>query len=291
MIFTPDLSQSELVAKYAKWPSQFIEVNGLKIHYRDTGERTAEPLVLLHGFGSSLQTWDDWSKVLEQSHRVVRLDLAGFGLTGQAPGHDYSDQADVQRIVDFLNALGIERCILIGHSMGGRIAWNFASQYPNRVRALILMAPDGFPLPGQRVGERPYDVGSIADLIKFVMPKFLVRKSLEPAFFDARSVSEELLDRYYDLLRAPTVRESILQRMRQTVNSDPQERLKRITTPTLLLWGERDRMIPSSNSLDYERALPNSKTVILPKASHLLQEENPEVGLKSVLNFINTQPR
>jgi pimeloyl-ACP methyl ester carboxylesterase len=291
MIFTPDLSQSELLAKYAKSPSQFIEVNGLKIHYRDTGDQSAVPVVLLHGFGSSLQTWDAWSKVLEQTHRVVRLDLAGFGLTGQAPGRDYSDQADVQRIAEFLNALGIERCILIGHSMGGRIAWNFASQYPNRVRALILMAPDGFPLPGQRVGERPYDVGAIADLIKFVMPKFLVRKSLEPAFYDARSITEELLDRYYELLRAPTVRESILQRMRQTVNSDPVQRLKRITAPTLLLWGERDRMIPTSNSLDYEKALPNSKRVILPKASHLLQEENPDVGLKSVLDFIHTELR
>jgi len=124
-----------------------------------------------------------------------------------------------------------------------------------------------------------------------VMPKFLVRKSLEPAFFDAQAISETLIDRYYDLLRAPTVRESILQRMRQTVNSDPTERLKRITAPTLLLWGEKDRMIPSKNSLDYERALPNSKTVILPKASHLLQEENPEVGLKSVFEFINTELR
>ncbi len=291
MIFTPDLSQRELVAKYAKLPSQFIEVNGLKVHYRDTGERSAPVVVLLHGFGSSLHTWDEWSKVLEQTHRVVRLDLAGFGLTGQAPGQDYSDQADVQRILDFLDAMGIERCILLGHSMGGRMAWNFASQYPHRVRALILMAPDGFPLPGQRTGQRPYDVGPVADLIKFVMPKFLVRKSIEPAFFDAQSIGEELIQRYYDLLRAPTVRESILQRMRQTVNSDPVERLKKITAPTLLLWGERDRMIPSSNSLDYEKALPNSKTVILPKASHLLQEENPEVGLKSVLDFINMELR
>ena len=291
MIFTPDLSQHELVAKYAELPSQFIEVKGLKVHYRDTGKMSSVPVVLLHGFGSSLHTWDEWSKVLEQSHRVVRLDLAGFGLTGQAPGADYSDRADVQRISDFLDALGIEQCILVGHSMGGRIAWNFASQYPSRVGALILMAPDGFPLPGQRAGDRPYDVGSVADLIKYVMPKFLVRKSLEPAFFDAQAISETLIDRYYDLLRAPTVRESILQRMRQTVNSDPQERLKRITAPTLLLWGEKDRMIPSKNSLDYERALPNSKTVILPKASHLLQEENPEVGLKSVLEFINTELR
>jgi pimeloyl-ACP methyl ester carboxylesterase len=242
---------------------------------------------LLHGFGSSLHTWDAWSGVLEKNHRVVRLDLAGFGLTGESPDHNYSDAADTERLSEFLNALGVSDCILLGHSMGGRIAWNFASTYPERIRRLVLMAPDGFPVSGQKLGEKPYDFGRLADLIQVVMPKFLVKKSLEPAFFNAKKVSDGLLNRYYDLLRAPTVRRAILDRMRQTVNSDPVARLHRITAPTLLLWGENDPMIPSSNSVDYQKALSHSQTVILPKASHLLQEENPQLGLARVLEFIN----
>jgi pimeloyl-ACP methyl ester carboxylesterase len=153
------------------------------------------------------------------------------------------------------------------------------------------MAPDGFPLPGQQLGQRPYDVGIVADLIKFFMPKFLVKKTLEPAFFDASQIDESLLERYHDLLRAPNVRESILQRMRQTVNSDPRARLRKISAPTLLLWGERDRMIPSENSADYEAALQHSKTVILPRAGHLLQEENPQVALQEVLSFMEVELR
>jgi len=287
VLFTPDLSRQDLEMKYAASPSQFQWVNGLRVHFRDTGNKKSQALVLLHGFGSSLQTWDQWAGDLDRDFRVVRLDLAGFGLTGASPDNNYSDQADVKRLANFLNQIGVENPVLVGHSMGGRIAWNFASEYPDRVKKLILLAPDGFPGPGQALGAKPYDAGPIANLIKYFMPKFLVKKSLEPAFFDAELINDNLLNRYYDLLRAPTVREAILERMKQTINSDPVSKLEKITAPTLLLWGESDRMIPCSNSSDYRRVLANSQSIILPKASHLLQEENAEISLAYVLEFIN----
>ena len=84
-LFTPDLSRQDLELKYATSPSQFALVGGLRVHYRDTGTKNAQAVVLLHGFGSSLQTWDEWSSVLERNFRVVRLDIAGFGLTGASP--------------------------------------------------------------------------------------------------------------------------------------------------------------------------------------------------------------
>lgn len=285
-LFTPDLSRSELEAKYAQSPSQFVMVEGLRVHYRDTGPRGGQTIVLLHGFGSSLQTWDAWVGALEQNFRVVRLDLAGFGLTGASPDKDYSDAADVARLDNFLNALGVKDSIVIGHSMGGRIAWNYASTHANRVKRLILMAPDGFPVPGQRIGDKPYDAGPVANVIKYCMPKFLVKKTLEPAFYDPSVISENLIDRYYDLLRAPTVRQAILDRMAQTVNSDPLERLRRITAPTLILWGEWDQMIPSTNSKDYKNNVTDAQVVILSKAGHLLQEENAERALPYILDFI-----
>jgi pimeloyl-ACP methyl ester carboxylesterase len=289
IFFAPDLDRHDLEKTYAQAPSQFIEVEGLRFHYRDTGDKGAPAIVMLHGFGSSLHTWDEWSTALEQDHRVIRLDLPGFGLTGESPDHDYSDAADVERLSHFLSALGVTKCLMVGHSMGGRIAWNFASTYPDHVVRLVLMAPDGFPVRGQKLGEKPYDFGRLANVIQYVLPKFLVKKSLEPAFYNASGISDGLLNRYNDLLRAPTVRSAILDRMRQTVNSDPVERLQRITAPTLLLWGKNDLMIPSSNSQDYQKALRHSQTVILPKASHLLQEENPQLGLAHVLEFVNSQ--
>ncbi len=287
IFFTPDLDRQEAEQRYAQPPSQFINVKGLRVHYRDTGDKNAPALVLLHGFGSSLQTWDEWAKVLEKNYRVIRLDLPGFGLTGASFEHDYSDKADVERVEDFFKAIGVNQSTVIGHSMGGKIAWNFASTYPEQVQRLILIAPDGFPVPGQALGKKPYDVGMIGDVIQFIMPRFLVKKSLEPAFFDSSKLSDALLNRYYDLLRAPTVRQAILQRMRQTVTTDPVERLKKINAPTLLLWGQEDQMIPSTNSNDYAKVLSHCQTVVLTKAGHLLQEENPQIALKVVVEFLD----
>lgn len=283
---TPDLKRQDLESKYAQAPSEFLVLNGDRVHYRDTGPRGAPSMVLLHGFASSLQTWDNWAQKLEADHRVIRLDLAGFGLTGASADEDYSDLADVQRLEQFVHALDLQEFILVGHSMGGRIAWNYASRYPNRVTHLVLLAPDGYPPEGQKLGDKPYDVGSIAELIQWVLPKWLVKKSLESAFYNPKSLDDALLERYYDMLRAPTVRQSILARMRQTINSDPVDRLQRIKAPTLLLWGQGDLMIPSRNSADYQKALARSEVVILPKAGHLLQEENPMVALSCLLNFI-----
>jgi len=288
---TPDLSRHDLELKYAQAPSQFRVINGLRVHYRDTGPSSGPAIVMLHGFGSSLQTWDEWSKVLESNYRVIRMDLAGFGLTGAAVDGDYSDEADVNRLEQFVNAMGIQEFILMGHSMGGRIAWNYASSYPARVHRLVLLAPDGYPPQGQKLGDKPYDVGPIADVIQWVLPKFLVKKSLEPAFYNSNLIPDGLVDRYYDLLRAPSVRQSILARMRQTVNSDPVERLKKIQAPTLLLWGQGDLMIPSRNGEDYVKAIKQANAVVFPSAGHLLQEENPQVALTHVMKFIseNTQ--
>ena len=284
---TPDLSREDLELKYAQSPSQFRVINGLRVHYRESGPSTAPAIVMLHGFGSSLQTWDAWSKALESSHRVIRMDLTGFGLTGAAPDGNYSDEADVMRLDQFINALGVQAFTLMGHSMGGRIAWNYASAYPAKVSRLVLLAPDGYPPQGQKIGDKPYDVGPIAEVIQWVMPKFLVKKSIEPAFYNPKLINDALVERYYDLLRAPTVRQAILARMRQTINSDPVERLKKIQAPTLLLWGQGDVMIPSRNSEDYEKAIKNAKVVVFPKAGHLLQEENPDLALAHVVEFIS----
>jgi pimeloyl-ACP methyl ester carboxylesterase len=129
---------------------------------------------------------------------------------------------------------------------------------------------------------------SIMGVIKFSLPKFLVRKSIEPAFFDANALSDSLVDRYYDMLRAPGVRAAILERANQTIYTDPVPRLKKITAPTLLVWGEQDQMIPSSNAQSYANVLSTSKTVLLPNLGHLAQEEQPQIALAHVVEFLNS---
>ena len=94
-LWAPDLKLSELKLRYGSSSQQFLNLDGLHIHYKDTGPHDAPVLLLLHGFGSSLQTWDAWSVQLDQQYRVIRLDLPGFGMTGPSPVHDYSEENDL----------------------------------------------------------------------------------------------------------------------------------------------------------------------------------------------------
>jgi pimeloyl-ACP methyl ester carboxylesterase len=286
-LWAPDLTLSELKHRYGSDSLQAVQVDGLTIHYKDTGPKDAPVVLLLHGFGSSLQTWDVWAAQLETQYRVIRLDLPGFGLTGPSPLHDYSEASDVATLTHFVDKLGVSGFSVIGHSMGGKMAWGLAAAEPDRVKALVLMAPDGFP-EAKDIGSKPYAMPSIMGVIKFSLPKFLVRKSIEPAFFDANALSDSLVDRYYDMLRAPGVRAAILERSNQTIYTDPVPRLKKITAPTLLVWGEQDQMIPSSNAQSYAQVLSTSKTVLLPKLGHLVQEEQPQIALTHVVEFLNT---
>ena len=285
-LWTPDLERAELEKRYAAASPQTIDIDGLKVHYKETGLQDAPALLLLHGFGSSLQAWDDWSVKLEKEYRVIRLDLPGFGLTGASPDHDYSEEKDLAILTRFADKLGLDKFSVIGHSMGGKMAWSLAAAQPDRVRALVLMAPDGFP-EIKDIGTKPYEVPAIMGLIKYVLPKYLVRKSIEPAFAEADALNDALVNRYFDMLRAPGVRGAILERSNQTIYTDPVPRLKAIKAPTLLIWGEQDQMIPSNNAQSYANVLSNSTTVLVPKLGHLLQEEQPEKGLTAVMQFLD----
>ena len=286
-LWTPDLERAELEKRYVASSPQMLDVNGLKVHYKETGPQAAPALLLMHGFGSSLQAWDDWSLKLEQKYRVIRLDLPGFGLTGASPANDYSEEKDLAILTHFADKLGLEKFSIIGHSMGGKMAWTLAATQPERVQALVLMAPDGFP-EAKDFGTKPYEVPAVMGLIKYFLPKYLVRKSIEPAFAEADALSDAQVNRYYDMLRAPGVRAAILERSNQTIYTDPVPRLKAIKAPTLLIWGEQDQMIPSTNAKSYANVLSNSTTVLVPKLGHLLQEEQPEKGLTAVMQFLDS---
>ena len=287
-LWAPDFERAELQKRYGSSTTRMIDVDGLQVHYKETGPQDAPVLLLLHGFGSSLQTWDEWSVKLDPKYRVIRLDLPGFGLTGASPLNDYSEEKDVAILTHFADKLGLDKFSVIGHSMGGKMAWSLAAAQPDRVQALVLMAPDGFP-EAKDFGTKPYEVPAVIGFVKYFLPKYFVKKSIEPAFADAEALNDALVSRYYDMLRAPGVRGAILDRSNQTIYTDPVPRLKKIKAPTLLIWGEQDQMIPNSNAQSYAGVLLNSTTILLPKLGHLLQEEQPEKGLKAVMKFLDAK--
>jgi pimeloyl-ACP methyl ester carboxylesterase len=284
-LYTPDRPRALLEARYGAGPGDFRLVAGIRLHLRQSGSKDAPVLLLLHGFGSSLQTWDPWAERLSASWRVIRIDLPGFGLTGPDPTGDYSDRRSVQVLLALLDGLGIAKASLIGNSLGGRIAWKFAASHPDRVDRLVLISPDGFASPGFAYGVAP-DIPVVMRLLPYVLPRMMLRASLAPAYGDPARLSDATLDRYYDMMLAPGDRAAIIARMRQTVLADPLPELRRIEAPTLLLWGEKDGMIPLRNATDYLHAMKQARLVVLPGLGHVPFEEAPDEALKPVLAFL-----
>jgi pimeloyl-ACP methyl ester carboxylesterase len=287
LLWTPDRDRGQLEAKYLGSPDDMKQVGVWRLHVVDSGPRDAPALVLIHGFGASLQTWDGWAQGLSRRWRVVRVDLPGSGLSPPDPAGDYKDARSIEMLVALMDQLGLRRASIIGHSIGGRIAWTFAATHPDRVDRLVLVAPDGFASPGFEYGKAPA-VPAMFGLMRYVLPKPLLRMNLAPAYADQNVLSDALVERYDDLLRAPGARQALLDRMRQTVLVDPRPLLAGVRAPTLLLWGQRDAMIPIANSADYLKAMPHARLAVIPGAGHLPQEEAASESLGVVEAFLSS---
>ncbi|WP_203070255.1 alpha/beta fold hydrolase [Falsiroseomonas ponticola] len=283
-LYTPDKPRAELEAQYAR-PGDFQPVAGLRLHVRDSGPRTAPPVIFLHGFASSLHTWEDWARSLEGEFRVIRFDLPGFGLTGPDPSGDYTDARSMAVILSLMDRLELPRASLVGSSMGGRIAWTFAATHPARVDRLVLMAPDGFASPGRSYGTTP-SVPLLARVLPYTLPDSLLRSSLAPAYANPAVLTEATLARYRDMLLVPGNRQAILDRMAQGALVDPVPLLRRIEAPTLLLWGQADAMVPVANAADYTAALRDSRVVTLPGIGHVPMEEAPAETVIPLRDFL-----
>jgi hypothetical protein len=285
-LWTPDKSKAELEKIYGSSNNSYVSTLGVNIHYQDTGpSKNPIPILFLHGFGASLQTWDTWAESLSEEYRVISVDLPGFGLTGEDPSGIYTDERTVEVLEALLKALQIPQVVLVGNSMGGKFAWQFAARYPYQVAKLVLISPDGFASPGIEYGKKS-EVPAVANLYKYFFSKTFLAMNLEPAYADPKTLNDALVNRYYDLMLAPGVRGAILARMQQTSLQDPVPSLSSIKTPTLLIWGEKDAFIPITNSNDYLKVMPNVKRVSLPNIGHLPQEEQPTLGLAALKEFL-----
>jgi len=285
LLWTPDLDRATLERTYLANPADMRVVQGVNLHVRDSGPRNAPAVLMLHGMGGSLHSWEPWAQALTPQLRVIRLDLPGSGLSSPDPTGNYSDPRSIELILALLDQLQLDKASVVGHSMGGRIAWTLAATHPERVNKLVLVAPDGFASPGFEYGKPPEVPGTL-QLMRYSLPKWLLRMNLEPAYANAASMTDERATRYHALMLAPGSREALLARMQQSVLTDPVPLLQRITAPTLLVWGKQDAMIPFTNAADYTRAISGSRLVAFDGVGHLPQEEAAEASLTPVKDFL-----
>lgn len=286
--WTPDKSWDELEAKYLDDPADMITVLGNQMHVRDRGPKDAPAVILIHGFGSSLHTFEGWQERLTPDFRTVSLDLPGSGLSRPDSTGNYSDERSIALLKALMDQLGIERATLAGNSIGGRISWRFAGAHPDRVDRLVLISPDGFASGGFEYGKAP-DIPAMTGIMKVFLPRYLVKMNLTPAHGDPSTMTPEMVTRYHDLLIGPGTRQAVIDRMAQTVLINPIPILKTIDVPVLLLWGKKDNLIPASHAKDYLDVLPDARAVVLPDLGHVPQEEEPARSLEPVRAFLSEE--
>lgn len=136
-LIRPDIPLDRLLPVYTDATSGFLDVDGMRVHYRDEGEGPA--VLLIHGTFASLHTWDGWTEAMRDSFRIVRLDLPGFGLTGPHPDNDYGTRATLHLLEHLRTHLEIEQWSLAGNSLGARYALDYARHFPERTDRLILL--------------------------------------------------------------------------------------------------------------------------------------------------------
>ena len=277
------------MARWAPEPSSFLELDGMQVHIRDTGPRADPvPVVLLHGMSSSLHTFEGWQTALQGERRVISVDLPGFGLTGPSPQGDYRIDAYTRFVLRLMDTLEVKRVVLVGNALGGEIAWQTAILAPERVHKLVLIDADGYQpsVLSMPIGFQIASMRGLRWVSERILPRPLMAASLRSVFGEPDQVTAERVDRYFELNLRVGNRRALFQRMDQATFGESAPLIRRITQPTLVLWGERDQMISPDLGAQFCDDIPRCRLVTFPKLGHLPQEEDPDSTLKALEPFL-----
>ncbi|MEJ8801407.1 alpha/beta fold hydrolase [Pontibacter sp. H249] len=284
-----DIPAEEIKEKYTTPASRFISIGGANLHYRDEGQGT--PIILLHGTAASLNTWDGWTAELSKTHRVLRLDLPGFGLTGRNSTDTYTIAYYSNLVLNFLNQLGIDKAHIAGSSLGGQIAFDFAANHPERVQKLILVSPTGVTNANDKSISLPFMMAQtplVKESLKYITPRFIVEKSLKEVYGDDKRLTDEAITLSHDLLLREGNREAFILRM-NTVDDDHLHKLAQVQAPTLILWGEADAWVPVTDAQRFLQDIRRSQLKTYAGAGHIPMEEQPQETVQDALAFLRSE--
>jgi pimeloyl-ACP methyl ester carboxylesterase len=285
----PGRTVAELSERWATPPSTFMDIKGMSIHLRDEGPRSdMQPILLIHGTSASLHTWDGWTSALSTHRRVIRFDLPGFGLTGPEPTNTYTIEHYASVVVAVLDALDIDSAVIGGNSLGGNIAWVTAVLHSERVSALVLVDPSGYAFKSESVpiAFRLSQSKLASLLLKDFIPRSIVEGSVKNVYGDPNLVTNELIDRYYELALREGNRDALNERFLQSSPGAFTEQLGSIDVPTLIMWGNQDRLIPPALGKRFEQDISNSQLVMFDELGHVPHEEDPVATVANVQAFL-----
>lgn len=288
----PDRPVQDLIDRWAKAPSQFLSLSGMQVHYRDEGPKEDPlPIILVHGTSASLHTWNGWTEVLSDHHRVIRFDMPGFGLTGPHPQSKYRIEDYAETLIKLMDAMGIDSAIVAGNSLGGYVAWSAAVLYPERVAKLVLVDSSGYPFESNSVpiAFRIYSSPILKFLFGNIMPRSVVKSSLANVYGNPDKITEDLVDRYFELSTRDGNRDALAKRFVETKAGQLADRVSELTQETLIIWGDKDHLIPISSGHRFHQEIANSQFKSFSDLGHVPHEEDPLATVQAVEKFLHSE--
>jgi pimeloyl-ACP methyl ester carboxylesterase len=256
------------------------------LHVAVGGDPDALPIVLVHGLGGTWRSFGQVPERLAERYRVVAIDLPGFGRSKPLPDRTFPLDVVGDRLAEALDDLGIDRHLLVGHSMGGGVAIAYAAERPQRVSGLVLIAPAGLVASGavRPSWRRPGLHRLGREATRFAEPLLVASGRLRRAAL-SRLVHDPDALRRADVLAL--VRGSVRGRATgpagiEIVHAGLLDRIDRLTMPTVVIWGERDHVVGPGGAARFARALPDGRLVFLPDTGHLPQLERPDEVVQAI---------
>lgn len=282
-----DVPASEVEAKWARPPSKFVVIDGVRLHYRDEGRGPA--VVLLHANYSSLFMWEPWVAKLRDDYRVIRVDLPAHGLTGPEPNGNYTLERIQTLFERFVDERGLGRFTVVGTSIGGTVAMRYTAAHPERIERLVLISPGSLEA---RVRGRttPANVPRVADLLGYVTPKSFTRFLLTNDYGDPARLTDAVTDEWYDMWMREGNRLAMINLLRQYVSGGVEDKIRAVKVPVLLIWGEKNKRVPLALAYETQKLLENSPEVkleILPGIGHMLVQEAPQQSAQLIRRYLD----
>lgn len=281
--------RDELRRRYVQSGSRFVKIMGADVHYVDEG--SGDIVVMIHGFASSLHTWNRVADELKRERRVIRLDLPPFGVTGPlrsgSGAIETMDLPTYRRFIDtFMQALGISRATLIGNSLGGLISWDYAARHRDAVERLVLIDSAGFPM------KLPIYIGLFNSALVRVsspwwLPEAIVKSAVRNVYGDPGKIDAVTLRRYVEFFHGEGTRTAIGKMVPTLDFKDVDTNaLRTLDVPALVLWGAKDRWIPTAHAAEFASRIPGAKSVMYAGLGHIPMEEAPERVMVDLRAFL-----
>ncbi len=272
--------------------SNQVKIGKNMIHYVDSGKTDNFPLLMIHGLGENLLTWQKiLNRLPQENYRFLLVDLPGHGQSTAERMGKYSHRHLAQQLIELLDILSIKKVIIIGHSLGGTLAIRMALLHPEKVQALFLISPAvfsvcGVPLSSLIFANPLLRTGIISIANKTLRSEIKLTKTLQDAVFDKNIIDQDLFNRIADpILRNPKSGLALYYYLRDSSRNHVFPNLNTLTLPIFIMSGREDSWVKISEIRRLNASLNNVTFLEIYQCGHMPQEEKPDEVVKQLIKF------